>query len=83
MKRFEYAGLTKELHQRIVVEFSALKEQYSRAFTKHIMETKQCDRLQARKYFQRFNNVVKERSKLSPLTLEDMREYLTEGLATT
>ena len=36
--------------------------------------------MQARKYFQRFNNVVKERSKLSPLTLEDMREYLTEGL---
>ncbi|AZF91614.1 hypothetical protein CHPC1046_0044 [Streptococcus phage CHPC1046] len=80
MKYVEYAGLTKELHQRLVVEFSALKEQYSRAFTKHIMETKQCDRLQARKYFQRFNNVVKERSKLSPLTLEDMREYLTEGL---
>ena len=80
MKYVEYAGLTKELHQRLVVEFSALKEQYSRAFTKHIMETKQCDRLQARKYFQRFNNVVKERSKLSPLTFEDMREYLTEGL---
>ncbi|AZF91940.1 hypothetical protein PQE98_gp45 [Streptococcus phage CHPC952] len=80
MKYVEYAGLTKELHQRLVVEFSALKEQYSRAFTKHIMETKQCDRLQARKYFQRFNNVVKERSKLSPLTFEDMREYLTDGL---
>ncbi|AZF92333.1 hypothetical protein CHPC595_0044 [Streptococcus phage CHPC595] len=81
MKRFEYAGLTKELHQRLVLEFSALKEQYSRAFTKHIMETKQCDRLQARKYFQRFDNVIKERSKLSPATLDDMREYITDGLA--
>ena len=81
MKRFEYAGLTKELHQRLVVEFNALKEQYSRAFTKHIMETKQCDRLQARKYFQRFDNVIKERSKLSPATLDDMREYITDGLA--
>ncbi|AMQ65888.1 DUF1340 domain-containing protein [Streptococcus phage 9874] len=81
MKRFEYVGLTKELHQRLVLEFSALKEQYSRAFTKHIMETKQCDRLQARKYFQRFDNVIKERSKLSPATLDDMREYITDGLA--
>ena len=81
MKRFEYAGLTKELHQRLVVEFSALKEQYSRAFTKHIMETKQCDRLQARKYAQRFDNVIKERSKLSPATLDDMCEYITDGLA--
>lgn len=81
MKKYEYAGLTKELHQRLVLEFSALKEQYSRAFTKHIMETKQCDRLQARKYAQRFDNVIKERSKLSPATLDDMREYITDGLA--
>ena len=81
MKRFEYAGLTKELHQRLVVEFSALKEQYSRAFTKHIMETKQCDRLQARKYFKRFDNVIKERSRMSLVALNDMREYLTDGLA--
>ena len=81
MKRFEYAGLTKELHQRLVVEFSALKEQYSRVFTKHIMETKQCDRLQARKYFKRFDNVIKERSRMSLVALNDMREYLTDGLA--
>lgn len=80
MKYVEYAGLTKELHQRLVLEFSALKEQYSRAFTKHIMETKQCDRLQARKYAQRFDNVIKERSKLSPATLDDMCEYITDGL---
>lgn len=81
MKRFEYAGLTKELHQRLTLEFDALREEYPRLLTKHIMETKQCDRLQARKYFQRFDNVVKERSKMSPMTLNDMREYLTDGLA--
>lgn len=80
MKRFEYAGLTKELHQRLTLEFDALREEYPRLLTKHIMETKQCDRLQARKYFQRFDNVVKERSKMSPITLNDMREYLTDGL---
>lgn len=81
MKHFEYAGLTKELHQRLTLEFDALREEYPRMLTKHIMETKQCDRLQARKYFQRFDNVTKERSKMSPVTLNDMREYLTDGLA--
>ena len=81
MKKCEYAGLTKELHQRLTLEFSELKEQHPRTLTKHIMETKQCDRLQARKYFQKFDNVIKERSKLSPATLDDMREYITDGLA--
>lgn len=80
MKHFEYAGMTKELHQRLTLEFDTLKEQHHRTFTKYIMETKQCDRLQARKYFQRFDNVVKDRSKLSHSTLEDMSEYLTNGL---
>lgn len=81
MKKCEYAGLTKKLHQRLTLEFSELKEQHLRTLTKHIMETKQCDRLQARKYFQRFDNVIKERAKLSPATLDDMREYITDGLA--
>lgn len=80
MKRYEYAGLTKELHQRLTLEFDALREEHRRTLTKYIMETKKCNRMQARKYFQRFDNVVKERSNLSPVTLEDMSEYLTEGL---
>ena len=80
MKHFEYAGLTKELHQRLTIEFDALREEHRRTLTKYIMETKKCNRMEARKYFQRFDNVVKERSKLSPSTLDDMREYLTDGL---
>ena len=81
MKRFEYAGLTKELHQRLTLEFDTLREEHRRTLTKYIMETKKCDRLQARKYFQRFDNVTKERSRMSLVTLNDMREYLTDGLA--
>ncbi|AUN43422.1 hypothetical protein PP262_gp17 [Streptococcus phage vB_SthS_VA460] len=81
MKKYEYAGLTKELYQRLTLEFDALREEHHRTLTKYIMETKKCNRTEARKYFQRFDNVVKERSKLSPVTLEDMREYLTDGLA--
>lgn len=81
MKRYEYAGLTKELHQRLTLEFDTLKDQYRRTLTKYVMQTKQCDRSQARRYCQRFDNVIKERSKLSPATLDDMREYITDGLA--
>lgn len=80
MKRFEYAGLTPELHQRLTLEFDALREEHPRMLIKHIIETKQCDRLQAKRYFTRFDNTVKERSKLSHTTLEDMSEYLTDGL---
>lgn len=80
MKRYEYAELTKELHQRLTLEFDALREEHRRTLTKYIMETKKCNRMQARKYFQRFDNVVKERSKLSTTTLDDMSEYLTDGL---
>lgn len=81
MTIYEHAGLTKELYQRLVVEFNASREQHRGTFTKHIMEVKQCDRHQARKYSQRFDNVVKERSRLSPPTLDDMREFISESLA--
>ena len=79
--KYKYAGLTKELHQRLTLEFNALKEQHRRTLTKYVMQTKKCDRFHARKYAQRFDKVVKERSKLSPATLDDMREYITDGLA--
>lgn len=81
MKKYEYAGLTKELHQRLTLEFDTLREEHRRTLTKYIMETKKCDRLQARQYFQRFDNVTKERSRMSLVTLNDMREYLTDELA--
>lgn len=74
------AGLSKELFQRLVDEFNTLRLKHKRTLTKHIQEVKQCDRHQARKYFQRFDNVVKERSRLSPETLNDMREFISEGL---
>lgn len=80
MTKYQYAGLTPELHQRLVDEFNGLKSEHNRTLTKHIQEVKECDRRQARKYFQRFDNVVKERSRLSPETLNDMREFISEGL---
>ena len=81
MTKYQYAGLTPELHQRLVDEFNKLKAEHNRTLTKHIQEVKQCDRRQARKYFQRFYNVVKGHSRLSPATLNDMREFISASLA--
>lgn len=80
MTIYQYAGLTKELYQRLADEFNALRLKHNRTFTKHIQEVKQCDRHQARKYFQRFHNVVKERSRLSPDTTNELKGFLSRNL---
>lgn len=79
-KNYQHAGLTPELHQRLVDEFNKLKSEHNRTLTKHIQEVKKCDRHQARKYSQRFANAVKERSRLSPATLNDMREFISDNI---
>ena len=79
-KTYQYAGLTPELHQRLVDEFNKLKAEHNRTLTKHIQEVKQCDRHQARKYSQRFDNVVKERSRLSPDTTNELKGFLSNDL---
>lgn len=80
MTIYKHAGLTEELFQRLVDEFNKLKAEHNRTLTKHIQEVKKCDRYQARKYSQRFDNVVKERSRLSSATLNDMREFISDNL---
>ena len=80
MTKYQYAGLTPELHQRLVDEFNKLKSEHNRTLTKHIQEVKKCDRRQARKYFQRFDNAVKERSGLSPDTTNELRGFLSRNL---
>lgn len=80
-RKYPHAGLTPELYQRLVDEFNGLKAEHNRTLTKHIQEVKKCERHQARKYSQRFDNAVKERSRLSPPTLDDMREFISENLA--
>ena len=80
MTKYQYAGLTKELHSRLVDEFNKLKSEHNRTFTKHIQEVKKCDRRQARKYFQRFYNVVKGHSRLSPDTNNELKGFLSRNL---
>lgn len=80
MTIYQYAGLTQKLHQQLVDEFNGLKSEHNRTLTKHIQEVKKCDRHQARKYFQRFDNVVKERSRLSPDTTNELKGFLSRNL---
>ena len=74
------AGLTEELFQRLVDEFNKLKAEHNRTLTKHIQEVKKCDRRQARKYFQRFYNVIKGHSRLSPDTTNELKGFLSNDL---
>ena len=74
------AGLTEELFQRLVDEFNKLKSEHNRTLTKHIQEVRKCDRRQARKYFQRFYNVVKGHSRLSPDTTNELKGFLSHNL---
>lgn len=79
-RKYPHAGLTPELYQRLVDEFNKLKSEHNRTFTKHIQEVKKCDRRQARKYFQRFYNVVKGHSRLSPDTTNELKGFLSNDL---
>ena len=79
-KTYQYAGLTEELFQRLVDEFNKLKAEHNRTLTKHIQEVKKCDRRQARKYFQRFYNVIKGHSRLSPDTANELKGFLSNDL---
>ncbi len=79
-RKYPNAGLTEELFQRLVDEFNKLKSEHNRTFTKHIQEVKKCDRRQARKYFQRFDSAVKERSRLSPDTTNELKGFLSHNL---
>ena len=79
-KTYQYAGLTEELFQRLVDEFNKLKSEHDRTLTKHIQEVKKCDHRQARKYFQRFYNVIKGHSRLSPDTTNELKGFLSRNL---
>lgn len=47
-KTYQYAGLTPELHSRLVSERVALKEAHPRDYKQYFQDVKQCDELQAR-----------------------------------
>lgn len=80
MTKYQYAGLTPELHSRLVSEQAALKEAHPRDYKQYFQEVKQCNELQARLTYQAFNNVVVERWKMTPNTAERLEGIISDEL---
>lgn len=81
MTKYKYAGLTKELHQRLVDEHAALKQAHKKgSYKQYFQDVKQCDELQARIIYQAFNSAVVERARISPQTVDRLKGIISDEL---
>lgn len=80
MTTYEYAGLTKELHQRLVSEHAALKQTHAKDYKQYFQEVRQCSEAQARIIYQAFNSAVVERQRISPRTVERLEGIISDEL---
>lgn len=74
------AGLTKELHSRLVSEHAALKEAHPRGYKKFFQDAKQCSEKEAILIYQAFNSAVVERARISPQTVERLEGIISDEL---
>lgn len=79
-KTYKYAGLTKELHQRLINEHAALKEAHPRDYKQFFQDVKQCSEVQARIIYQAFNSAVVERARISPQTVDRLEGIISDEL---
>lgn len=79
-KTYKYAGLTKELHQRLINEHAALKEAHPRDYKQHFQKVRQCSEKQAIIILQALNNAVVERARISPATVERLEGIISDEL---
>lgn len=78
--KYQYSGLTPELHQRLVSERAALKEAHPRDYKQHFQDVKQCSEVQARIIYQAFNSAVVERARISPQTVDRLKGIISDEL---
>lgn len=78
--KYKYAGLTPELHQRLVNEQAALKEAHPRDYKQHFQKVRQCSEKQARIIYQAFNSAVVERARISPATVDRLEGVISDEL---
>ena len=79
-KNYKYAGLTKELHQRLVNERVALKLAHLRDYKQHFQKVRQCSEKQAIIILQALNNAVVERQRISPQTVDRLEGIISDEL---
>ena len=80
MTKHKYAGLTPELHQRLVSEHVALKQAHPKDYKQFFQDVKQCSELQARIIYQAFNSAVVERARISPATVDRLEGIISDEL---
>lgn len=81
MTKYQYAGLTKELYQRLVSEHAALRKAHKKgSYKQFFQEVKQCSELQARIIYQAFNSAVVERARISPATVDRLEGIISDEL---
>ena len=79
-KTYQYSGLTKELHSRLVSEHAALKEAHPKDYKQFFQDVKQCSEVQARIIYQAFNSAVVERARISPATVDRLEGIISDEL---
>lgn len=80
-KTYQYSGLTKELHSRLVSEHAALKQKHKgSAYSQFFQDVKQCDKKKAVIIYQAFNNAVTERARISPETVKRLKGIISDEL---
>lgn len=80
MTKHQYAGLTPELHQRLVGEHAALKQAHTKDYKQFFQDVKQCSEVQARIIYQAFNSAVVERARISPQTVDRLEGIISDEL---
>lgn len=80
MTKYQYAGLTPELHQRLVNERVALKLAHLRDYKQHFQKVRQCSEKQAIIILQALNSAVVERARISPQTVDRLEGIISDGL---
>lgn len=80
MTRHKHAGLTPELHSRLVSEHAALKQAHPKGYKQLFQDVRQCSEVQARNIYQKFNSVVVGRLKLSPKTASELESVISDEL---
>ena len=79
-KTYKYAGLTKELHSRLVSEHAAIKQAHPRDYKQYFQDVRQCSEVQARIIYQAFNSAVVERARISPATVARLEGIISDEL---
>lgn len=78
--KYKYAGLTPELHQRLVNERVALKLAHLRDYKQHFQKVRQCSEKQAIIILQALNSAVVERARISPQTVDRLEGIISDEL---